>query len=55
LLSDISNFLDQLPVSAYKENIFDRVRRLASRHGTAIVLVLAYLLMRVLFIIFARR
>jgi eukaryotic-like serine/threonine-protein kinase len=55
LASDLSRFLEQSPVSAYQENIFDRVGRLAKRHGTAIVLVLAYLLMRVLFIIFARR
>jgi serine/threonine protein kinase len=55
LTSDISKFLDQQPVSAYEENIFDRANRLIARHGTAIMLVLAYLLMRILFIIFARR
>jgi hypothetical protein len=55
LSSDISRFLAQSPVNAYKENIFDRVGRLVSRHGAAIVLALAYLLMRILFIMFARR
>jgi serine/threonine-protein kinase len=55
LSADLSRFLEQSPVSAYQENIFDRVKRLTSRHGTAIVLVLAYLLMRTLFIIFAGR
>jgi serine/threonine protein kinase len=55
LAADLSRFLEQSPVSAYQENIFDRVKRLTSRHGTAIVLVLAYLLMRILFIIFAGR
>ena len=55
LSSDISSFIDKSPVTAYEETTFDRIARFASRHGTAIVLVLAYLLMRVLFIIFARR
>lgn len=55
LASDISRFLEQSPVSAYQENILDKVGRLLSRHGTALVLVLAYLLMRILFIIFTRR
>src|SRR5207342_352386 len=47
LTSDVSRYLEQAPVSAYQENIFDRAGRLANRHGTAIMLVLAYLLMRV--------
>ncbi len=55
LASDISRYLEQSPVSACQETIFDRIERLMRRHGTAIVLVLAYLLMRVLFIIFAKR
>jgi serine/threonine protein kinase len=37
-------------VSAYEENVFERVRRLAVRHRTPILLVLAYLLMRVTFL-----
>ena len=55
LAFDIARFLEQSPVNAYRESIVDRIRRLTHRHGTAIVLVLAYLLMRILFIIFARR
>jgi serine/threonine-protein kinase len=54
LSSDLSRYLEQEPVSAYRESIVDRGRRLANRHGTAIMLVLAYLLMRTLFIIFAK-
>ena len=38
------------PVSAYRENLFERARRLAVRHSTPILLVLAYLLMRLTFI-----
>jgi serine/threonine protein kinase len=52
--ADISKYLEQEPVSAYRESIFERTRRLANRHSTAIMLVLAYLLMRTLFIIFAK-
>jgi serine/threonine protein kinase len=55
LASDTSKFLEQSPVGAYQENIFDRGGRLVNRHSTAIVLVLAYLLMRILFIMFSRR
>ena len=38
------------PVSAYRENLFERARRLALRHSTPILLVLAYLLMRLTFL-----
>jgi hypothetical protein len=55
LASDISSFLEAKPVSAYRENILERAGRLMNRHATAIVLVLAYLLMRGLFILFAKR
>ena len=54
LAADIASFLEQSPVNAYRESIVDRLQRLTQRHGTAIVLVAAYLLMRILFIIFAR-
>jgi serine/threonine protein kinase len=52
--SDISSYLEQKPISAYRENILDLVDRLIKRHGTAIGLVLVYLLMRILFIVFAK-
>jgi serine/threonine protein kinase len=54
LAADISKYLEQAPVSAYRENIWERGVRLGNRHGTAIVLVLAYLFMRGLLFIFAR-
>ena len=38
------------PVIAYRENVFERVRRFAVRHSTPILLVLAYLIMRVAFL-----
>jgi serine/threonine protein kinase len=55
LAADVGRYLDGLPVSAYRENIFERTARLASRNRVAVVLVLAYLFMRLLFILFSRR
>lgn len=53
--SDIGRYLDDMPVTAYRENIFERTARLISRNRVAVVLILAYLFMRLLFILFARR
>jgi serine/threonine protein kinase len=55
LAADVANYLDALPVTAHSEGIVERIRRLAIRHRTAILLVLAYLAMRVALLIFARR
>jgi hypothetical protein len=43
------------PVSAYRENIVERTRRLAVRYQTPILLVLAYLVMRTALLIFFGR
>ena len=55
MASDVGKYLDGLPVSAYRETVVERAVRLAKRHQAAIVLVLVYLLMRLLFILFSRR
>jgi len=55
LAGDVGKYLDDMPVSAYRENIIERTARLISRNRVAVVLVLAYLLMRILFILFSRR
>ncbi len=55
LAADVGRYLDGMPVSAYRENIFERTARLVSRNRVAVVLVLAYLFMRLLFILFSRR
>jgi len=55
LAADVGKYLDDMPVSAYRENIFERMARLVSRNRVAVVLVLAYLFMRLLFILFSRR
>ncbi|MGC1686419.1 MAG: serine/threonine-protein kinase [Candidatus Acidiferrales bacterium] len=48
---DIAAYLDGLPVKAYPETLLERTARLISRNRVAIVLVLAYLLARVLLIL----
>ena len=52
LATDVANYLDALPVAAHREGPIERVRRVAARHRTAILLVLAYLLVRVAFLFF---
>jgi serine/threonine protein kinase len=47
LADDVARLQDGQPVDAYRENIFERVVRLARRHQVAVTLVVAYLLMRV--------
>jgi serine/threonine protein kinase len=55
LSADIGRYLQGDPISAYREGIVERASRLYARHRTAVVLVMAYLVMRVLFILFSRR
>jgi serine/threonine protein kinase len=47
LAADVANYLDALPVTAHREGLFERGRRVAARHRTALLLVLAYLVIRV--------
>jgi len=55
MASDVINFLDALPIAAHTESVAERLARVASRHRTAILLVLAYLVMRVALLTFMRR
>lgn len=55
MAQDVLNYLDALPVAAHAEGVLERLRRVAIRHRTAILLVLAYLLVRILLLLFARR
>jgi serine/threonine-protein kinase len=55
LARDVAAFRAGDPVSVYRENVFERVRRFAVRHSTPILLVLAYLIMRVTFLAVAGR
>ena len=55
MTADITHYLKGEPVSAYPEGLLERSGRVFARHRTAVVLVAVYLIMRVLFILFARR
>jgi serine/threonine protein kinase len=53
--SDVSRYLDGLPVSAYSENLLEKVSRFSKRHQVAILLITAYLVMRFLVLYFFHR
>jgi hypothetical protein len=55
LAADVAAFRSGDPITAYRENVFERGRRLAIRHSTPILLVLAYLIMRVTLLAVFRR
>jgi len=54
LAAEVERFLDARPVRAYPEGPVERVRRLAVKYRTPLLLVTAYLLMRVLLAFAAR-
>ncbi|MEP6571021.1 MAG: serine/threonine-protein kinase [Acidobacteriota bacterium] len=55
LRDDIVNLIDDEAVTAYRENVFERIGRWLGRNRFLVFLVLAYLLMRIFFILTARR
>ncbi len=55
LARDVARFRDGEPVAAYREGMLEKAARLAARHKVAILLVLAYLVMRVALILWGRR
>ena len=55
MTNEIARYLAGQPVLAHREGLLERIGRIYSRHRTAIVLVASYLLMRILFISWARR
>ncbi len=52
LSSEVGRYVAGDRVLAYREGILERAGRLAARHRTAVLLVLAYLLMRLLLLLF---
>ena len=54
LSADIGRLLDAEPVSAYRENALEKVGRWTSKNRFLVLLVLAYLLMRIIFIFTSR-
>ena len=55
LAADISNYLDGLPMSAYRESLWEIAARLLSKHQTLVAIIGAYLLMRVALFLWFRR
>jgi serine/threonine protein kinase len=55
LSADIARLLDAEPVSAYRENAFERASRWVGKNRFLVLLVLAYLLMRIFLIFTSRR
>jgi len=53
LAADVARFRDGLAVGAYRENVLERLGRFGRTYRVAILLVAAYLLMRVLLLTFA--
>jgi eukaryotic-like serine/threonine-protein kinase len=53
--ADVSRHLDGLPVSAREESFVDRATRFYRRHSVAILLITAYLLMRIGLLLVPRR
>ena len=55
MAADISRYLDGLPVSARKENFLEKIGRFYRRYNVAILLIAAYLVMRLLLLLFFHR
>jgi serine/threonine-protein kinase len=54
LAADVTRFLDGAPVHAHRESLVERMVRLYRKYQVPILLVAAYLLMRLLFLAFRR-
>jgi serine/threonine protein kinase len=55
LSADVSRYLDGLPVSAQKESLLDKTARFYRRHTVPILLIAAYLIVRILILLFFHR
>ena len=55
LAADVSRYLDGLPVSARQETFFDKAGRFYRRNNVAILLIAAYLVMRVVLLLVSHR
>jgi hypothetical protein len=51
LAADVARFLDGQPVEAYREPLVERARRVITKYQTPILLILAYLAMRILLLV----
>jgi len=55
LATDIAHFIDGEPVSAHRENVFERAGRWLDRNRAVVALILGYLVMRAIVLLVARR
>ena len=55
LALDVSRYLDGLAVAAHRESLFEKLGRFYRRYRFFILLIAAYLLMRVLILLFMHR
>lgn len=55
LSADVSRYLDGLPITARKDTLLEKAGRFYRRHGVAILLITAYLAMRILILLFSYR
>ncbi len=55
LAADLARYLAGLPVGAHRESLLERAGRFVRRHRVAILLILAYVVMRALLLIFLGR
>lgn len=53
LASELSRYLDRLPVAAYRENLLERSARWAGRYKLPLSLIAAYLVMRAALLLFS--
>lgn len=54
LAADVSSYLDGLAVSAYRESVLERAERFFTRYRVAILLIAAYLVMRLVLLLLLR-
>jgi len=55
LADDLSRWLDGQPITAYRENVIERSGRWLNRNRVLVTIVIAYLIMRVIVILWVRR
>jgi serine/threonine-protein kinase len=55
LADDIANWLDNQPVAAYRENVVERIVRWILRNRALVTIVAAYLVMRIIIILWVHR
>lgn len=55
LASDIANFFDHQPISAYRENLVERALRWIDRNRFVVYLIVTYLILRFLVLLFINR